>query len=333
MTEKEKKLFKSIKTLKTEYPATFRIITMFLILAIIVIPIAIFLAYLIGDIWGGIPTRINAGDALVYWGSFLAFIGTVSLGIVALCQNTKFKKENDIAQERLNAAMSELSKANDIVAEANTNANQISCKLLQLEEDRFRPYIMINIEPIFYVSKEARRFSSVIDDKISGSDFYFKGTSNNYQGNLDFVHESMAFFFSLKNIGKSPIAEVCLDKGRLLNVAAGDFIGVERTLDTSLIDSEQKNISLIVMQQVDNMDGNLKTKIQRELERQFELNYDTNLHIALSLNYKDIYGRSYCQDYSIHATFKKEKESENEYEIKLLGISIEHHTDKSLLFE
>ncbi len=66
----------------------------------LIIPILIWFAYFIGDIWWGIPTHITAGDALMFYGSFLAFLGTVALGSLALWQNHRLSKRNVILEER-----------------------------------------------------------------------------------------------------------------------------------------------------------------------------------------------------------------------------------------
>ena len=59
----------------------------------------------------GYYTLWEAKDALSFYGSYLAFLGTVSLGALSLFQNQKFKKENDNAQlkiERINHKLLEL---------------------------------------------------------------------------------------------------------------------------------------------------------------------------------------------------------------------------------
>lgn len=67
----------------------------FLLIAVaLIIPVIIWLLYLVGDIWIGIPTHITAGNALGFYGSLLAFLGTVALGALALWQNIQFRNAN-----------------------------------------------------------------------------------------------------------------------------------------------------------------------------------------------------------------------------------------------
>lgn len=66
------------------------------------IPILINELYKIGlKTDSGYVTLWEAKDALAFYGSFLSFVGTVALGMLALWQNQKFKIENDKAQDRL----------------------------------------------------------------------------------------------------------------------------------------------------------------------------------------------------------------------------------------
>lgn len=98
---------------------------LFIILFLIfIIPIFINEAYKVNKgyitVWGG-------ADVLSFYGDILSFGGTVLLGALALWQNLKFKKENDLSQVRLD--------------QLNTKANDINDRLLKIEENKQRPYI------------------------------------------------------------------------------------------------------------------------------------------------------------------------------------------------
>lgn len=91
MNEKIKKKFKKIleDAKKEPYRFGFRCIVAFLLL----IPGLIWCLYLIGDNVGiVINTSLTVGDALGYYASLLAFLGTVLLGAIAVMQNTRLQK-------------------------------------------------------------------------------------------------------------------------------------------------------------------------------------------------------------------------------------------------
>lgn len=72
------------------------------LVVVLTIPILINELYKIGlKTDSGYVTLWEAKDVLVFYGSFLSFVGTVALGMLVLWQNQKFKKENDKVQERL----------------------------------------------------------------------------------------------------------------------------------------------------------------------------------------------------------------------------------------
>ena len=59
------------------------------------IPFIINYAYLIGTVDGSVNTVYSASDLILFYGSFLAFLGTVSLGTLALWQNKIANKQNE----------------------------------------------------------------------------------------------------------------------------------------------------------------------------------------------------------------------------------------------
>ena len=84
--------------------------------------------YFGNNVWG-IPTDLLAGDWMEFYGSILAFLGTVFLGALALIQNKNFKTENDKSQERLSKAVEHLEAAQRIIAESNKQYIDISSRL------------------------------------------------------------------------------------------------------------------------------------------------------------------------------------------------------------
>lgn len=82
--------------------ATFITIAIGTLITTLSIPYLINELYIFGNKTGiGYTTSWDAKDVLSFYGSLLTFLGTVALGCLALCQNQKFKHENDIAQKRI----------------------------------------------------------------------------------------------------------------------------------------------------------------------------------------------------------------------------------------
>lgn len=102
----------------------FAIITVIVII-VLVIPICINECYKVER--GYVTTVWKGSDLLSFYGNLLSFCGTVLLGALALWQNFKFKRENDLAQKRLE--------------ELNKSANSINDRALKIEENKQRPYI------------------------------------------------------------------------------------------------------------------------------------------------------------------------------------------------
>lgn len=87
----------------------FKTLVIFCLINIIDIPFIINELYKMGsDINNPYITMWSAADLLSFYGSFIAFVGTVSLGVLALWQNKIFKAENDISQQKLEAINTKL---------------------------------------------------------------------------------------------------------------------------------------------------------------------------------------------------------------------------------
>lgn len=105
-------LFSVITGLVITFGATFQIIkkkkTPFITLGIGILLSTLSISFLINEIYklgirieNGYYTLWEAKDVLSFYGSYLAFLGTIALGSLALWQNQKFKHENDMAQLRI----------------------------------------------------------------------------------------------------------------------------------------------------------------------------------------------------------------------------------------
>lgn len=111
MNDKEKQIVNNLKVLRMDYPMIYKYIKS-IVVVIIVLPILIWGTYFVGDCgFVLIKTSLGIGDALTFYGSILAFIGTVLLGALALWQN---KKANEINERLLNL---ENSRENKILFE------------------------------------------------------------------------------------------------------------------------------------------------------------------------------------------------------------------------
>lgn len=265
----------------------------------------------------GIPVKWETKDALLFYGSVLSFLGTVILGGLALYQNNRFKDENDKSQANLNNTV-------DKLAEANKKANDISNQLLRIEKDRYRPFLVLAIEPMFYISKENFGFSSSVDTLLKKTDLRFDTNVIN-QSEADFFPDSIAIFMSLKNIGMSPIYSVSM-KSVIFNNPLGKGLSITQSNnDIVITPKERKRLSLVANQSVlvqQNKDQcTVKNLNQQYFEKLFNLPI-APFSLGFVLNYTDIYGRDYTQEYSIHIMWKKKSENENEYIIDVINSTI-----------
>lgn len=66
-----------------------------LIFVIIGVPISINIAYFLGNRFGGVIVYFSAGELLSFYGSLLAFIGSISIGAIALWQTDNIRKKEE----------------------------------------------------------------------------------------------------------------------------------------------------------------------------------------------------------------------------------------------
>jgi hypothetical protein len=93
MTDKEKKIKQLIKQLEFDYPNFYCRLKIAIFISFL-IPIIIYFIYFIGYWFPLLPDYIKAGELLSFYGSVLAFIGTMSLGSLALWQNIRANNIN-----------------------------------------------------------------------------------------------------------------------------------------------------------------------------------------------------------------------------------------------
>lgn len=101
MNDKEKQIINNLKALRMDYPMIYKYIKS-VVIVIIILPILIWGTYFVGDCgFVLINTSLEVGDALTFYGSILAFIGTILLGALALWQNNKLNLiNNDLMKQQ-----------------------------------------------------------------------------------------------------------------------------------------------------------------------------------------------------------------------------------------
>lgn len=133
LNDKEKLFLSQYYELKNDYPNIYFYIK-YSCLVLFLIPIIIFIAYFLGECgYALIYTNLSIGDALGFYGSVLSFLGTISLGIVALWQN---HKANQINTRLLNITEEQEIPSVDI----------ISCNLEEFKSSKLNQIAEINVD-------------------------------------------------------------------------------------------------------------------------------------------------------------------------------------------
>lgn len=175
--------------------------SIFVIFILVIIPLIINCTYLIGTPNGITNTKFEASDMLSFYGSFLAFLGTVALGILALWQNNKFKDENDKSQakfEKINQKLLEI----DITKERNKIFEMYFCYMEENQKIYDPDYVLqkvcqeYNMEEIFFRLKQAqlnaqkikRRLMFIDKDGINHS--FFKYCENQSDEAISIVQQT-----------------------------------------------------------------------------------------------------------------------------------------------
>lgn len=137
------------------------------------------------------PTGVSLKEEhwLEFWGNFLGFIGTSALGLLALWQNERIKKENDNANEKLEAA--------------NQRAYEINKELLKIQRQNKLSVISVDTDKDLkvYVKDEGLKFINKLNENAVRCEVNFtpKCPENN-----DFV----LFEFYIKNISNNYIKHI-----------------------------------------------------------------------------------------------------------------------------
>lgn len=248
------------------------------IVLLLIIPLIIWVAYYIGDHgYVVIKTSLSVDGVFGFYGAFLSFLGTIALGSLALWQNRKYKAENDESQKRLEKLVNQ--------------ANEISRQLMNLEKDKFRPYIKID-----YPECIALIFGIQNIGQATISSFFIKKLIiyDNITGEIKGFMSSVDT--SVLNEQKKEIALKIISQVPCQNDDEGNII-------------------------FDNQIYNYYSKQVYENIRK--------LQIEMTASYSDIYGREYEQEFSFHMQYTLEKETETELILKTERVSIQHHVGKS----
>lgn len=240
----------------------------------------------------------SAGDLIEYIAGFEAFIGTVVLGIIAVWQTSK--------------------------------ANDISKSLMELENNKYRPYIKLGIGNIFYINKKAYAFSDEVEIPNDESTIKYEGIAKQdeqYKNNINCYWPIAAIFiFNIENLGESSISTVSLKRFLVFNNGIGIVTGFTRSMDTSLFAKSSKTVVVCVKEQVPVIEdgGAVYNRISNEHAKMLQLPIRL-IQIEMTLEYTDIFGRTFIQEYTIHLGYELLKENQTEYEFSIKDPSIEHH--------
>lgn len=255
-TDKEKKLIHSFKKLKHEYPIVYRLVLFTLILLVIIIPFFTYIFYLVGSLFEGIPTTINAGEALGFWGSLLTFIGTVTLGIIALVQNSKIAKiNNDLIRLQAQEYLPILQVCNfsilNVESNKNINKNKSISKQTRIDtnESRYTLNILDNYDSTKYDFDTQLRFSlkNISRAKISkmnltNVEYYFANQNGSIDTKKDYNSISTLLLPNLK----TNISIYFYYQEYPKNFTKDDFINLKLTLEIICIDKSTSKQTLDV---------------------------------------------------------------------------------------
>lgn len=213
----------------------------------------------------------------------------------------------------------------------SSRANNISEKLMLLESNSVRPYIKIGIGSVYYVNKDAYGFSKKVQELSEATPMWFEVTAplKGYEQKQNCIWPIGAkFFFSAKNIGGSSISSISLKRFLVLNGGIGIVKQFVSGSDTSLFLNEEKEFVVDVKEQVAVVNNQFLNPISKEHKQLLESPI-RELQIELGLEYNDVFGRTFYQEYTIHLRFSLQEENQTEYGFLIENPSIQHHTGKS----
>lgn len=198
------------------------------IIIFLLLPVLVICMFLIN---GFLPlgVQLNRSDWLLFWGSVLAYIGTVFLGWLAIKQNKQIQNSNDDWQIKF--------------FDIEKRTLELNQKLIELEESKHTPYIIVD---------EKKAFTIYLDPS-NNEDFYiknetetmlFKGSCNTDNGTIPY--DICAIQFEIRNISKINIKDVFISSiGFQVN---GSSFSVKYSRDckhNNLLSDEQKTLIYI----------------------------------------------------------------------------------------
>lgn len=245
----------------------------------------------------------SSGELIGYIAGFEAFIGTITLGVVAVVQTSQ--------------------------------ANSLSKNLLELENNKYRPYIKIGIDDKFYINKDANGFSDKVNMAIDDETIRYEGiavTKNTDEDNINSFWPIVAVFkLAINNIGDSSISSINLKRFLVLNNGIGALKGITSSVDTSVFSKATKKVLICASAQVlisEDKDNPFINDISNNHKKMIKAP-TSRIQIEMTLEYSDIFGRSFFQEYTIRFSFDLSEETSSEYIFEIKDSSIEQHVGKS----
>lgn len=215
-----------------------------------------------------------------------------------------------------------------------SKANSISKNLMELENNKCRPYIKLGIGNTFFINKKAYGFSEKIRVQRDESAIKYQGLAQQeeqYKNNINcFWPIAAIFFFNIENLGESSISSVNLKRFLVLNNGIGVVKGFTRNVDTSLFSKESKTVVICVQEQVPINDDGKKVynRISKKHDELLQLPIRF-IQIEMTLEYTDIFGRTFFQEYTIRFSFDLQEDNQSEYNFLIKDSSVEHHIGQS----
>lgn len=277
----------------------------------------IIILYFIGDNYIVlVNTSLGVGDALGFFGNILTFIGTLVLGLIVLVQNRVFKNENDKAQVKLEKLA--------------IQANDISKKLINIENNKMRPFIKISSKNIFFaVSKGLNGFSDKVIERFNSSRISFSRIVNNTK-NTSLVKdvETIMLILDISNIGKAKIANIEIHELIFGDGVVGKTSLAPNVIYTNLLSSKHATLAINISNHIE-IKGDANPETSNDISDYYinDTNHLEAIPIILELKYNDIYNREYMQRYSIHFYYLIINENRNEAVFKISQISIKYHIE------
>ncbi len=226
-TPKEEKLFARLKALKKDYIHLYRRVR-FLVTLLLLMPLVFFFAYLAGDYgFGIIKTSLSIDGILAFYGGFLAFIGTVSLGCLTVWQSIRANELNNKViqrQEELlhyNSKVENIKRIKDIIASLLCSVDIMifdRFTLITAKEDRekLRNDISFAYNKAFLKPIELTQMFPYLNEKIS--EIPFNSMFGNISSELDkSIMHTMSSFYNLSKKYTKELDELRKNINKLIN--------------------------------------------------------------------------------------------------------------------